>query len=137
MYYGDFDNYDYILMTILFNVEDCYDFFHLDIESWDFSDEMKTVKQAYDLGDIGKPDGFNAATYLNDKVWLDEDSNTKVINLKSFFSIYERCYYEDIGNLGTALIKVEKGKYDGYKFNLKVFGNEYLSINYGATITDD
>ena len=67
-----------------------------------------TVKEFYVSGYIGKPDGFDAATYLNDKVWLNEDSNEKVINLKSFFSIYERCYYEDIGNCGTALIKVEE-----------------------------
>lgn len=125
----DFDNYDYIIMTIPFNVEDCYDHFHADINFYYGGIETKTVKEMYDLGDITKPEGFDAATYLNDKVWLNEDSNAKVINLKSFFSIYEKCYYEDIGNCGTALIKVEKGKYDGYKLNLKVFGNENLSIS--------
>lgn len=104
----DFENNDYILMTVPFDVEDCHDYHHADIDFYYGPFEMKTVKEMYDLGDIVKPEGFDAATYLNDKVWLNEDADAKVINLKSFFSIYERCYYEDIGNCGTALIKVEE-----------------------------
>lgn len=123
----NFDNYDYILLSVPFNVEDCFDRYHFEAAST--FEGSRTVKEMYDSGDIAKPDGFDAATYLNDRIWLNEDNESKAINIKTHFTIYERCYYEDIGNCGKALIKVEKGKYDGYKFNTQIFGNDFLDIH--------
>lgn len=123
----DFENYDYILMTIPFNLEDCYDVGRDEV-GWEFGEEKKTVEEKYHSGDISKPDEFDPATYLNDETWLSEDADAKVINIKTYFTIYEQCYYEDIGNFGTALIRVDKGKYDGYKLNFGIFGED-LSIH--------
>jgi len=119
----DFENYDYILLTIPFNYEDCYDYGDEIFWEFDISDK-KTVGEKYHSGEIRRPDDFVADTFLNGRTWISEDEESKVLNLKTNFTLYDQFYYEDIANCGTDLIKVEKGKYNNYKIKFEVFSED-------------
>jgi len=112
----DFEKNDYILMTVPFNAEDCHDWFF-----WLPPDSEKTVSELYHEGTINKPINFDSSTYLNDKVWVNDNAENKELIIKNKVTIYTKLFYEDIGNCGTALIKVEKGRYRDYEINTKLF----------------
>lgn len=117
----DFDKYDYIKLTVPFNLKDSYD----NKYAMDWTTKAKkTVGEMYHSGEIKKPDNFNAATYMNDRVFVNENSDDKVLNIKANFTLYDQLYYEDIANSGTAMISVEKGKYKDYTIVFETFARD-------------
>lgn len=122
----DFEKNDYIVLTIPFDVEDSYDSrYEVTVDTATCADDSrKTVSEMYHSGEIIKPNDFNPDTYLNDRVWICENPFIKWLTVKVNFTLYDQLYYEDIGNYGTVIIPVEKGRYSDYTVKYERFARD-------------
>ena len=124
----DFENKDYILVKKSFQAQDCVEMRpERRIEVEGSNGKYYTVGELFEKGYVKKPEDFNAATYLNDSVWLKstETGNKKVLSLKTRFDVYDDYYYRGTADCGVAFIEVEKGSLADSEIQYSTFAKDY------------